>query len=479
MAAIATEIDTLLQRAAQIAAAHLEGNLDRSRPIVEWRSPEELEGLLALELPRQGLPIESVLEQAETLLRYSVRTGHPRFFNQLFNHLDPAGVVGEWLAAVANSSMYTYEAAPVFTLMEEKLSERLCALAGFDRGEALLNPGGSISNLMAMLAARTRAFPRARIDGFGPEDRPVVFASAEAHYSIARAAGILGFGLKGMRAVPCDADGAMIPAELERAVAAAEDEGLKPFFVCATSGTTMAASYDPIDAVAEVAARHGMWLHVDAAFGGNVLFSPKHRGLMAGIERADSMCFNPHKTMAVPLHCSALLMRDRGLLHDTFETRADYLFHDTDEGNRDRGDMTLQCGRRVDALKLWLAWQAQGDEGYRARVERAFENVGHARRMVLERDSLELIREPKGCNLLFRWIPAEWRGAPLAERPIERIDAMNVELRERLKRSGEVMLNYSKIDGREALRLVLTHPELTEQDLAAVFDAVEAVGVDL
>ncbi len=479
MAAIATEIDALLHRAAQIAAEHLERNLDRNQPIVDWRAPEELERLLALELPRQGRPVDQVLSEAEALLSLSVRTGHPRFFNQLFNHLDPAAVVGEWLAAVANSSMYTYEAAPVFTLMEEKLSERLCGLAGFDQGEALLNPGGSISNLMAMLAARTRAFPRARVDGFSAEDRPVVFASAEAHYSIARAASILGFGLRGMRTVPCDERGAMIPEELEESVAAAEAEGLRPFFVCATSGTTMAAAYDPIEAIAEVAGRHQMWLHVDAAFGGNVLFSAEHRQRMAGIERADSMCFNPHKTMAVPLHCSALLMRDRGLLHDTFETRADYLFHDTDEGNRDRGDMTLQCGRRVDALKLWLAWQAQGDEGYGARVEHAFENVGHARRMVLERDSLELIREPMGCNLLFRWIPAEWRGTPLAERPIERIDAMNVELRERLKRSGEVMLNYSKIDGREALRLVLTHPELSEQDLVEVFDAVEKVGESL
>ncbi|MBC8327780.1 MAG: glutamate decarboxylase [Planctomycetes bacterium] len=476
MAVLASEIDTLLQRAARIAADYLESSLDRDQPIVAWRAPEELEALLQLELPRVGRPLDEVVADAETFLRHSVRTGHPRFFNQLFNHLDPAAVLGEWLAAVANSSMYTYEAAPVFTLMEEKLGEKLCSLAGFDQGEALLNPGGSVSNLMAMLAARNRSFPRCRVDGFGPAERPAVFASEEAHYSIARAASICGFGLRGARAVPCDEHGAMVPAELERAVERAAEEGLTPFFVCATSGTTMAAAYDPIEAVAEVAGRRGLWLHVDAAYGGNVLFSPAHRGLMAGVERADSVSWNPHKTMAVPLHCSALLMRDRGELHATFATNADYLFHDTDEGNRDRGDLTLQCGRRVDALKLWLAWQAQGDEGYRRRVEHAFESVAAARRMVLERDGLELVREPRGCNLLFRWVPEEWRATPLAERPVQAMDSVNVELRERLKRSGRVMLNYSRIDGRVALRLVLTHPELTAEDLAETFDAVELAG---
>ncbi len=469
MAALATETETLLLRAARFAAEYLESSLDRDQPIVAWRDPAALEALLQLSLPREGRPLEEVVAEAETALRHGVRTGHPRFFNQLFNHLDPAGVLGEWMAAVANSSMYTFEAAPVFTLMEEKLAERLGELAGFPHGEALFNPGGSISNLMALLAARQRRFPHTRVHGFAPEDRPVAFASAEAHYSIPRAASIAGFGLDGVVAVACDDAGRMRPDALEEAVAAALADGRTPFFVCATAGTTMAAAYDPVDAIAGVCERHGLWLHVDAAYGGNVLFSPEHRGLLAGLERADSMAWNPHKTMAVPLHCSALLMRERGHLHTAFATQADYLFHDTEEAGRDRGDMTIQCGRRVDALKLWLAWQAQGDAGYRARVEQAFRNVAAARRMVEERPALELVREPHGCNLLFRWLPA---GEPSAEE----VDRRNVALREGLKRGGRVMLNYSRLDGRVALRLVLTHPELTEDDLRVVFDAVEQAG---
>lgn len=473
MAVLACEIDSLLARAARIAAAHLEGNLDRRRPVVEWKSPAELEALLCLELPRQARPLEDVVSEAEAFLRYGVRSGHPLFFNQLFNHVEPAGVVGEWLAAVANASLYTYEAAPVFTLLEEKLIERLAEVAGFAGGEGVFNPGGSISNLMGALAARHRAFPRANLDGLAGCGRPLMFASAEAHYSLARAASVVGVGLRGLRAVPVDRDGAMRPDELERMVIAARAEGATPFFVGATAGTTMAGAYDPLDAIAGVAQRHGLWLHVDAAYGGNVLFSPEHRRLMAGVERADSLAWNPHKTMGVPLHCSALLVREPGRLLATFAHHADYLFHDTAEAARDRGDMTLQCGRRVDALKLWLAWQAQGDEGYRRRVESAFANVAAARRLLAERPALEAFREPRGCNLLFRWIPARWRRVPDGERPGAELDAVNIALRERLKRDGRAMLNYGRVGGRIVLRLVLTHPELGEDDLRAAFDAVE------
>lgn len=469
MASVASEIDALLEQAARLAAEHLEASADRSRPVVDWRDPADLERELALELPDRGRPLEEVIADARRFLARSVRTGHPFFFNQLFNRIEPAAILGEWLAAVANTSMYTYEAAPVFTLIEEKLSERLCALVGFEHGEGVLGPGGSTSNLMAMLAARTRTWPRSRIAGLPAGERPAVLASAEAHYSIPRAASILGLGLEAVIPVPCDDRGAMRPEELARALASAAAAGRKPFFVCATAGTTMAGAYDPVAAIAPLCREHGAWLHVDAAYGGSALFSPRHRHLLAGIDQADSVAWNPHKAMAVPLHCSALLMRRRGDLEETFATSADYLFHDTEEAGRDRGDMTLQCGRRVDALKLWLAWQAIGDDGFRARVDHAFALVAAARERVSARPDFELVREPMGCNLLFRWLPA-------ADAPPEAVDALNVALRERLKRSGRIMLNYSRLDGRVALRLVLTHPELRPADLDEVLDAVAEAG---
>ena len=470
------QIDSLLSRAARLAGDYLRENGEESTPVALPMPPHELEERLGLSLPERGRPLESLIDDARDILEYSVRTSHPRFFNQLFGGIDPAAVLGEWITALSNTSMYTYESAPVATLIELKLMERLLGAVGFAEGEGVFAPGGSISNLMSVLVARHRAYPHAKENGLGPDDRPTMFVSAEAHYSLQRAAAVSGIGIANAVPVATDEVGRMRMDALESAVQDALAAGRQPFLVAATSGTTVPGAFDPLVDIADVCRRHDMWMHVDASYGGTVLLSRTHRHLMRGVELADSVTWNPHKLMGVPLACSATLMKRKGDLVATNGMGADYLFHDGPEAAPDLGDLTLQCGRRVDALKLWMSWQALGDEGYEARIDRLFELAHWFRERIGERPGFRLIREPEGPNVCFRYVPPALAGS--VENDVD-AGALTVRVRERLMQRGRFMVNYATLDGAPAFRLVLANHGAGRDDLEALIEEIEAIGAEI
>ncbi|XP_075580983.1 LOW QUALITY PROTEIN: cysteine sulfinic acid decarboxylase [Pelecanus crispus] len=286
---------------------------DVTEKVCDWKEPRELRELLDLELRSGGEPPERLLERCRDLIRYSVKTCHPRFFNQLFSGLDHHALAGRLITEALNTSQYTYEIAPVFVLMEEVVLAKLRELVGWSSGDGISLPGyrprGSISNMYAMNVARFHRFPESRQKGSWALPRLALFASRESHYSVEKGAAFLGIGTDNVRLVGTDGRGKMLPAELEREIQRAKAEGAEPFFVCATCGTTVLGAFDPLGSIADVCQRHGLWLHVDAAWGGSALLSPKHRHLLAGIERADSVAWNPHKMLAVGLQCSAFLLR--------------------------------------------------------------------------------------------------------------------------------------------------------------------------
>ena len=393
--------------------------------------------------------------------------------NQLFGGHDAAGVLGEYVAALTNTSMYTYEAAPVGTLVELALLERLAEYAGFEGGQGVFAPGGSISNLMCVLAARHHAFPHAKVEGMRPGDRPVMFTSEESHYSIDRAGIVAGLGLEGTVKVPTDALGRMLPDELERLVRREQERGRRPFLVNATAGTTVACAYDPLRDIARVAREHGLWMHVDGSYGASALMSSRHRGLLDGLELADSLSWNPHKMMGVPLAVCACIVREPRALEETMAVKADYLFHEDDEENLNLGDRSLQCGRRVDALKLWFAWQVTGDRGYEERIDALFEQAQRTRDIVERREGFRLIREPRGTNVCFRYLPRARRGAEGEER--DRLEGeATVRIRKVIAESGRFLVNYATVDGYPTFRTVASNLETTDEDLEFLFDAIEA-----
>ncbi|XP_038020338.1 cysteine sulfinic acid decarboxylase [Motacilla alba alba] len=260
-------------------------------------------------------------------------------------------------------------------------------------------------------------------------------------------------------------------------------QGSEPLFVCATSGTTVLGAFDPLDAIADVCARHGLWLHVDAAWGGSALLSPRLRHLLAGIHRADSVTWNPHKLLMVGLQCSAFLLRDSsGLLQRCHGVGASYLFQRDKfyDVSLDTGDKSPQCGRRADGLKLWILWKAVGTRGLAQRVERAFSASRYLLEQVKRREGFQLVMEPEFINLCFWFIPPSLRGQENSPEFWDKLGKVAPAIKEKMIRRGSMMVGYQPQGSHvNFFRQIITNPVVTRQDLDFFLDEIQELGWDL
>jgi L-2,4-diaminobutyrate decarboxylase len=287
-------------------------------------SPDELAAIAAAvqPFPEEGVGLPAALDHLGRLgVRHAVDPGHPACAAHL--HCQPlaAAVAAAGLAAATNQSLDSWDQAPLATHLERRLVAALAARAGFDPEVAggVMTSGGTQSNLMGLAVARDAAAARSgrdvAADGLGPDaGRYRILCSELAHFSIARAAAVLGLGGRAVQPVAVDGQRRLRPDELDRALHRMEAAGERPLALVATAGTTDFGSIDPLPALAERARERGLWLHVDAAWGGGLLFSDRHRGLLAGIEAADSVTVDFHKLLWQPAGCGAFLVRDRALL---------------------------------------------------------------------------------------------------------------------------------------------------------------------
>ncbi|VFV41764.1 glutamate decarboxylase 1-like [Lynx pardinus] len=247
--------------------------------------------------------------------------------------------------------------------METIFLKKMYGIIGWGETEAdgIFAPGGRISNLYGILVARYRQYPEIKRQGMTALPCCVLFVSEQRFSNLLKKAeAILGIGTGNVIEVKCD-ERYMIPAELEKNILQAKKKGHIPFCVTASAGSTVFGAFDPLHDIADICEAHGLWMHVGAAWGGGLLLSRNHSHKLSGIERADSATWNPHKLMGVPLQCSAILIREKGLLEACNEMHAAYLFQPDKLYNVDfdTGDKTIQCGRHVDVFKLWLMWKAK------------------------------------------------------------------------------------------------------------------------
>ncbi|XP_043921106.1 glutamate decarboxylase 1-like isoform X2 [Protopterus annectens] len=405
-----------------ILLSHIRRTYDRRTKVLDFHHPHQLlDGLegFSLELSDQPEPLEQILVDCRDTLKYGVKTGHPRFFNQLTTGLDIVGLAGEWLTATANTNIFTYEVAPVFIIMEGILLKKMHEKVGWqsEKADGIFAPGGAISNLYSVLLARYKHFPEVKTKGMGAIPTLVLFTSEHSHYSITKAAGVLGIGTENTVLVKSDERGKMIPSDLEVKIIEAKAKGYVPFYVNATAGTTVFGAFDPINEIADVCEKYKLWLHVDAAWGGGLLMSDKHSYKLRGIERACSVTWNPHKLMGVPLQCSAFLVREKGLLQACNQLHAEYLFQPDKpyDVSYDTGDKTIQCGRHVDVFKFWLMWKAKGTLGFERQVNKCMELAEYLYSKLRKKsESFELVMpfEPEHSNVCFWYIPPSIRGIP-------------------------------------------------------------------
>lgn len=468
----------LLSDAADLLSDYLDDAADPAPPVVRLSSPAALREAFR----EAGVPLDigdgepgrghgDVMRALECALRYSVRTHSPLFHNQLSARADPVGVVGDWVAGAAHAPVHTYEVSPVFTEAERAVLGKMARCVGGAYAEAhdgLFVPGGSLANLYGLLLARHRAFPGSGEEGLSGLPRMAVLCSEHAHFSVRKSCTVMGLGARAAVAVPCDGRGRLRPGALAARVAELRGEGVVPLCVVATAGSTVLGGFDPLGEVRRVCDAEGLWMHVDACWGGSLLLSRgPDRGLLAGVEAADSVAWSPHKMLGAPLQCSAVLTRHPGALSACNATGAAYLYQpDKLHADADLGDKSIQCSRRADAFKLWLMWKARGDAGLSARVDRALALAAGLERVLLEHPSgaFRLVAPRSGANVCFWVLPGHMRGAgpgagvgaegtgaseewvaSLGEADRAALAAVAPRVKRRMQEAGDAMVGYQPL----------------------------------
>jgi glutamate/tyrosine decarboxylase-like PLP-dependent enzyme len=329
--------------------------------------------------------------------------------DKLYSATNAVGVISEYLLAILNTNVHVYQVSPVLTLIEKHTTRALAELVGFEDAPhmgGISQNGGSASNSLSILVARNTKFPSTKTDGYGTL-KFVLFTSEHGHYSVEKAAQMFGFGAHAVRSVPVDDQGSMIPSELSRLVKEAKFKGEIPFYVNATAGTTVLGSFDPFEELAKICKEEDLWLHVDGSYGGSVIFSEKlRRERMQGLNKVDSFAITPHKMLGVPVTCSFLVGRDMRQFYAANAIEAEYLFHQNnlDTDMYDLGHFTPQCGRKGDALKLFLGWLFYGREGYSKKLEHAYDMANHLYKLLDWSPNFVLVSKlPLPCVSVLKW----------------------------------------------------------------------------
>ncbi len=438
--------------------------------VLNYHKPDELEKKLDLKIPVESKDYENLFSDIEEYLKFSVKTSHKQFLNQLYSSENLPAIIGEFVTAVTNTSMYTYEVAPMATLIEKELIKKMCEIAGFNDGGGIFATGGSNANMLAMMSARNKRLPDVKKSGMMSAQTLAVFVSDQSHYSFDTAANILGIGSDNVYKIKSDINGRMLIKDLHKSIETSLRKGQSPFFIAATAGTTMLGAFDPLDEIAVIAEKYNIWMHVDGSFGGSIILSNKYKHLFKGLKQADSFTWNPHKLMNVPLIASVLLVKEKNrLLKNLTDLDTDYIYHDNEAQEYNLGKQSIQCGRRVDALKVWLAWRFYGDEGYEKRINRMFELANYAKRKVELSDKLYLLANPQSLSICFIYKTELGKDN----------DALNLTIRENLMKKGLSLVNYGYLNGKVAIRLVISNPEINEKDLDEFFENFIKAGNEL
>ncbi|CAB1343458.1 unnamed protein product [Coregonus sp. 'balchen'] len=352
--------------------------IDVNEKVCEWREPEELAALLDLELRENGEPQHQLLQRVRDVAKYSVKT------------------------------QYTYEVAPVFVLMEDEVLSKLRSLVGWAEGDGIFCPGGTVSNMYAMNLARYRAFPEVKLKGQLALPRLAVFTSQESHYSVMKAAAFQGIGTENVFMVNVDDRGCMITEDLREKIELAKSQ----------ARTTVQGAFDPLEPIADICDRQGLWMHVD--------------DLLKRCHSADA---------------TYLFQQDK--------------FYDM---SLDTGDKSIQCGRKVDCLKLWLMWKA----------------VGYLVEKMKKREGFELIGKPEFVNVCFWFIPPSLRGKENSPDYQDRLSKVAPVIKERMIKQGTMMVGYQPQGGRvNFFRMIVISPQLSYQDMTFFLDEIERLGNDL
>lgn len=445
-------------------------------PPLSRAEPGELARSLPGQAPSRGEPLAEILADVDRLLVPGLtHWAHPRFFAYFTSSGSAAGLLGEMLTAGFNVNAMLWRTSPAATELEWVVCRWLLQLLGLsERFDGHINDTASVSTLLALAAARESLGRDVRQRGLaGRSDLPqiLVYASEQAHSSVEKAVVTLGLGRAGLRVVPVDSEFRMDVVALSRLVAADVAQGRLPMAVVATVGTTATTSIDPVPEIGELCRRSNLWLHVDAAHGGAMALVPEWRGILAGVDEADSLVVNPHKWLFTPLDCSVLFTAHPEVLKRAFSLVPDYLAspeagRDTGFGARNLMDYGVSLGRRMRALKLWFVLRHYGSDGLAQRIRQHVQMAHWLRGRIAITPGWELSAPVPMATVCFRHLLGGVTDeAQLADH--------NRDVMARVNSSGAAFISHAVLGERLVLRASVGSIRTRPEDVAALWLALQ------
>ena len=436
----------------ELVAVFLEDEIQN--PVSEYIPPKDIAKVVDIKLGARGMLRSEFKKSLKNLLLTSTKSSSKLFFNQLFGGRHSKAVLGDLLAVILNNSMATYKIAGPQVVLEKEILSQVYKLIGYDNNAGGTFPtGGSMSNFMFFVMSRERVNLDIRVMGIS--QKIVAYTSENSHYSLSKNASFTGLGKRNIRYIKSDEYGRINVLAFEKQVKIDLAKGLIPFYLNATAGTTVLCAFDNVVALSKICEKNNIWLHLDGAFGGSVIFSEKYKYLVDGINLTNSFCFNAHKTLGTPLSTSVLVVKNKQDLYNSFNNNASYLYQTHDE-DFNLGQTSFECGRRNNALKLWTMWKAIGTNGIADIVNHEFRLADIAREYVKSNMNYKLYSFEDSLSVCFNYK-----------------DFDPEDLCTKLYENNALMVGFGTFQNNIFIRLVLVNYENSPDDLIQFFKTLE------
>lgn len=419
-------------------------------PVLPDVEPGDIRRNLEDSPPLEGESMLKLIDDIETLIMPGMtHWNHPRFFAYFSISSSAPGILGELLSAALNVNAMLWKTCPSATELEQQVMQWMRQMLGLPQEFwGILYDTASVSTLHALAAAREQLNLGIRENGMSNAPRLTLYTSKHAHSSVEKAAITLGIGSKQVRKIAVDDLFRMRPEALEQAIKLDIREGFKPFCVVATVGTTSTTSIDPVPDIANVCEKHGLWLHIDAAYGGSPAIIPEFRYVLDGCDRADSLVFNPHKWLFVPIDASAFYTRKPHILKQAFSLIPEYLRTNEDDQVENLMDYGIQLGRRFRALKLWFTIKYFGQKGLAERIKKSINMAQQLALQIDEHPLFERMAPTPFSTICFRAHPPGWDKK-------DQLNTFNMQLLDRINASRKLYLSHTSLQGNFVIRMAI------------------------
>tara|TARA_B100001142_G_scaffold125620_1_gene127527 strand:- start:18949 stop:20337 length:1389 start_codon:yes stop_codon:yes gene_type:complete len=427
---------------------------EQKNPVSKYIKPEDLGRQIDIKLGNAPLDNSNFKKSLKELLLKSPKSSSKLFFNQLFGGRHSKAVLGDLLTVFINNSMATYKIAGPQVAVEKEILNQVFKLIGYEENAGGTFPtGGSMSNFMSLVMARDKV--NLDIKEKGIQEKLVAYTSENAHYSLAKNVSFTGIGKENIRHIKSDDKGRMIIDSFNKQVELDISNGYTPFYLNATAGTTVLCAFDDVEKLHPICKEHNIWLHLDGAFGGSVIFSEKYNYLVNGVNKTDSFCFNAHKTLGAPLSTSILAVKDKKDLLNSFNNDASYLYQ-THDNEFNLGQTSFECGRRNNALKLWTMWKSIGTDGISKIVDHEFSLAAFARNYVSNNADYTLHSFEDSLSVCFNYK-----------------DFDPEDLCAKLYENNSLMVGFGHFHNNSFVRLVTINGENSYEEISNFFSILE------